>query len=99
MLVRESCVKKGKIIYLCKYNFTLCSLIDRLEVQGQQIEHVAAFNLFWFGSYPCHKVSVTNGMRNGYVDRKFKVRVYLLGTIDSKSGTWSLDNLEDIPRT
>jgi hypothetical protein len=72
MLVHESCVKKKENSFIC-VNIILqfVHLIYKLEVQGQQIENVAAFNLFWFGSYQCHKVPDTKGTRNGYVDRKF----------------------------
>jgi hypothetical protein len=63
-------LKKGKIIYFCKYIILqFVHLIYTLEVQGQRIELVPTFNLFWFGLYQCHKVPDTT--RDRYVDRKF----------------------------
>jgi hypothetical protein len=61
---------------LCKYNFTICSLNLCLEVQGQWIGNVAAFNLFWFGSYQCHKVpdKRVRGMGTWIENFKFPVR-------------------------
>jgi hypothetical protein len=70
-MLRGSCVKKKEKSFIC-VNIILqfVHLIYTLEVQGQRIEHIAAFSFFLFGLYQCHKVSDTNGTRNKYVDQK-----------------------------
>ena len=71
MLVCESYVKKRKSFICVNIILQFIHIIYTLEVKGQQVEHVAAFNLFWFGSYQCHKDPDTEGTRNGCIDRKF----------------------------
>jgi hypothetical protein len=85
-------LKKGKIIYWCKYNFTICSLnLYALEVKGQHIEHVVCFHfiLVWF--VPVAQSSRYEGYEKRVCGSKILsswfVIVYLFGTIDSKSRT------------
>jgi hypothetical protein len=103
MLVCESCVKKGKIIYLCKYNFTICSLNLYVRSSGTTNRTRCCFQfiLVWF--IPVSQSSRYEGYEKWVHESNILtspfVRVYLFETIDLKSGTWSLNNLDDIPRT